>query len=290
MKSDRFDELMRNRARQEKITVRHETDLLFQNAMKRARVEAARQPEPIREKSSRKAWAIVAAECIAAECIAAAVLLLWAPVCDVTRQSAVQRQTSHTVAMKPVTQGVINKSPSVRFDMVYLQNTVTLEGRFENLVDDDTWLVQCEAMLDQPEQMKPLEYVIMLEPGAECVHQMVWENIDTQQAKVSWRYTAYRVTADMLYWLDGEVLSPTDEDYLDQQLLMQDAFETQALILEAGDWSNGMAGPVRMLLPDQYIDEHAELSVVEYCVQNGLLEDGSQLCSGEDTAICTKLQ
>ena len=285
MKPDRFDELMRNRARQEKITVRHETDLLFQNAMKRARLEAVRQPEPVRKKSSRKVWAIVAAECIAA-----AILLLLIPVRDVTRQSAIQRQTGQTAAMKPVTQGVINKGPSVRFDMVYLQNTVTLEGRFENLEDDDTWLVQCEAMLDQPEQMKPLEYVIMLEPGAECVHQMVWENVDTQQAKVNWRYTAYRVTADMLYWLDGEALKPTDEDYQDQQLLMQDAFETQALILEAGDWSNGMAGPVRVLLPDQYIDEHAELSVVEYCVQNGLLEDGSRLCSGEDTAICTKLQ
>ena len=282
MQADRFDELMKERAQKEAPVVKPETELFFQNAMYKARTRFAYQPEI--KKNRRKAWMIVAVECIAA-----VVLLLWLPVRDVTRQSVIQRQNDHTTAMQPVTQGVINKGPSVQFDMVYVQNTVTLEGRFENLEDDDTWLVHCQARLEQAKEKKPVDYVIMLEPGAECTDQVVWENIDAQQAQAGWKYTAYRVTADMLYWLDGEALSPSDEDYQDQQLLMQDAFETKALILEAGDWSNGMAGPVRILLPDQYADEHAELSVVDYCVQNGLLEDGSQLCSGEDTAICTKL-
>ena len=50
--------------------------------------------------------------------------------------------------------------------------------------------------------------------------------------------------------MDGDWLRPGEEGYAAQQALITDAYENGALVLAPGDWENGMAGPMALVLPD----------------------------------------
>ena len=62
------------------------------------------------------------------------------------------------------------------------------------------------------EMLEPPDELIWLEPGASCVDRAAWP-VEGEPEQPVWRYTAYRVTADVLHWMDGDWLRP-GEDWL----------------------------------------------------------------------------
>ena len=121
------------------------------------------------------------------------------------------------------------------------------ETRFFNDTQD-IWLVSWSVdtaadMLESPDEL------IWLEPGASCTDYAAWP-VEGEQETPTWQYTAYRVDADVLHWMDGDWLRPGEEGYAAQQALITDAYENGALVLAPGNWENGMAGPMALVLPD----------------------------------------
>lgn len=131
------------------------------------------------------------------------------------------------------------------------------------------WLVSwsvdnASGMLEPPDEL------IWMEPGASCTDHAAWPAEGTQEMPF-WQYTAYRVTADILHWMDGEWLRPGEEGYAAQQALITDAYENGALVLAPGDWENGMAGPMALVLPDAM----GSISALETYLAAGLIVEES---------------
>ena len=108
-----------------------------------------------------------------------------------------------------------------------------------------------------------------LEPGASCTDRAAWP-AEGEEAP-AWRYTAYRVAAGVLHWMDGDWLRPGEDGYAAQQELITDAYENGALVLAPGDWENGMAGEMALVLPDAM----GNVSALETYLTAGLLVEES---------------
>ena len=89
----------------------------------------------------------------------------------------------------------------------------------------------------------------------------------------------YRVDADVLHWMDGDWLRPGEEGYAAQQALITDAYENGALVLAPGNWENGMAGPMALVLPDAL----GNISSLETYLAAGLIvqESGGERADGK---------
>lgn len=156
------------------------------------------------------------------------------------------------------------------------------EARFFNDTQD-IWLVSW-SVDTASEMLEPPDELIWLEPGASCVDQAAWP-VEGEQEQPVWRYTAYRVTADVLHWMDGDWLRPGEDGYAAQQALITDAYENGALVLAPGNWENGMAGPMALVLPDAL----GNVSALETYLAAGLIvqESGGAGQMGESLAQIT---
>ena len=156
------------------------------------------------------------------------------------------------------------------------------EARFFNDTQD-IWLVSW-SVDTASEMLEPPDELIWLEPGASCVDQAAWP-VEGEPEQPVWRYTAYRVTADVLHWMDGDWLRPGEDGYAAQQALITDAYENGALVLAPGNWENGMAGPMALVLPDAL----GNVSALETYLAAGLIvqESGGAGQMGESLAQIT---
>lgn len=273
MKNREWDDALRRRARDEMWKLTPEAEARFQAAEARGRREAARP------RAERKKRLPAFAYLVAAECALALLLILW-PARDRVRGPLPAARDAES--MQPVTQGKQALAPRVDLYATLLEGQeARVEGRFANETDE-IWLVEWFSQL---EGKQPERRLLWLEPGASCEDAMAWGTARAGQA-LQWSYRGYRVTADVLHWLDGERLAPGDEEYAAQQDLMEAAFEADALILAPGDWPGGQAGEMDLLLPDAYLAEHPGESPLGYYLDKGMVESAFDLCQGEGSVTC----
>ena len=85
--------------------------------------------------------------------------------------------------------------------------------------------------------------------------------------------------------MDGDWLRPGEDGYAAQQALITDAYENGALVLAPGNWENGMAGPMALVLPDAL----GNVSALETYLAGGLIvqESGGAGQMGESLAQIT---
>lgn len=85
--------------------------------------------------------------------------------------------------------------------------------------------------------------------------------------------------------MDGDWLRPGEDGYAAQQALITDAYENDALVLAPGNWENGMAGPMALVLPDAL----GNVSALETYLAAGLIvqESGGAGQMGESLAQIT---
>lgn len=249
-----FDEKIRKSVQAENMRLNPEAEVRFEQAMAKART----QQTPKRRMSQ---WvALVTALCMM---IPLAVFVWQLPSREDVRNGMMVPYEQPTI--QPLSQP---KAPLVYFDAYIMEETLSVEGRFRNDADE-IWLVEWSAEEEGG--------LVWLEPGAECVQRASWEG--RNQAEVAWK--GYRVTSDFLHWMDGAYLTPEDEGYADQQLLIEDAFANGAIVLAPGEWENGEAGPMELVLPAIYKEENPEANAVEVYVQSGDLTDESAVCFGK---------
>ena len=273
MKNREWDDALRRRARDEMWKLTPEAEARFQAAEARGRREAARPRAERKKRLPAIAWLV------AAECALALLLILW-PARDRVRGPLPAARDAES--MQPVTQGQQALAPRVDLYATLLEGQeARVEGRFANETDE-IWLVEWFSQL---EGKQPERRLLWLEPGASCEDAMAWGTARAGQA-LQWSYRGYRVTADVLHWLDGERLAPGDEEYAAQQDLMEAAFEADALILAPGDWPGGQAGEMDLLLPDAYLAEHPGESPLGYYLDKGMVESAFDLCQGEGSVTC----
>lgn len=273
MKNREWDDALRRRARDEMWKLTPEAEARFQDAAARGRREAARPRAERRRRLPAFAWLV------AAECALALLLILW-PARDRVRGPLPAAQDVES--MQPVTQGQQALAPRVDLYATLLEGQeARAEGRFANETDE-IWLVEWFAQL---EGEQPRRRLLWLEPGASCEDATAWGTARAGQT-LQWSYRGYRVTADVLHWLDGDPLTPGDEEYAAQQELLEAAFEAEALILAPGDWPGGQAGEMDLLLPDAYLAEHPGESPLGYYLDKGMVEAAFDLCQGEGSVTC----
>lgn len=245
-----FDRKMRDRAAQEEMQV---------NAAAEARMADRLYSAPEPKKKKEREINILAVPAVLCGVAAALILLLaffLQPQTDSTL--GVLPSETHLPQMVPVTQGKLDEKPVVSSDIVFEGDTVRMTTWLENPVDDDIWLIAWQPLLEGAVQ-QPVSQLIWLEPGAMCSQTYEWNGVEAQSATVRWQYTAYRVTAHTLHWMEDEAL-------------LQDAFDAGALILQPGDWPNGQAGEMNLLLPKGQTQDP-----LSYYIENGML-------SAEDSA------
>ena len=273
MKNREWDDALRRRAQDEVWKLTPEAEVRFQAAEARGRREAARPKVEHKRRVPAFAWLV------AAECALALLLILW-PARDRVRGPLPAVQDAGS--MRPVTQGQQALSPRVEMYATLLEGQeARVEGSFANETDE-SWLVEWFSQL---EGKQPERRLLWLEPGASCEDATAWGTARAGQT-LQWSYRGYRVTADVLHWLDGDPLAPGDEGYEDQQDLMEEALEADALILAPGDWPNGQAGEMRLPLPDAYLAAHPQESALGYYLEKGMVEEAFDLCQGESGVTC----
>lgn len=221
-----FDEKMKQRAQSEQMCMNPEAEARLQSRLERA-------PEPRKRRELEVPMIVFPA--IAG--VAAALILMMAvfmqPTPDCTL--GVLPHEGALPQLVPVTQGEMNEKPIISSDAAFTGDAVQLTTWLDNPLDDDIWLVALEPELEGAQQ-QPGRVLIWLEPGAMCSHSFEWRGVQGGEAAPHSRYAAYRVTAHTLHWFEEEAL-------------LQDAFDAGALIVNAGDWANGEAGEVTLLLP-----------------------------------------
>lgn len=270
MKDRRLDNRLFAKAAKEKMKLTPQAEESFRDAMESAPIRAAKIRKPDRAgalgwKLAALPWAVVGL-----------VMLLLIPHRDVTDLGLMQ-QPMHT-PMNPVTQSKDVSRPQAQFDASLLGSRLHVDAAFRNNTQD-IWLVQWSAQWED----QPFSRLLWLEPGAECRDGAVWQTGE-DDVDVEWTYTGYRVTANMLHWVDGEVLFPHQEGYAQQQSLMQDAMDAGALILAPGEWENGQAGEMTLPMPAGCGVE----DVLSYYIEHGMLQDGSAIFSGQEGAYFDK--
>ena len=159
--------------------------------------------------------------------------------------------------------------PDVKLSAVIRDQELIAEAAFINQTAD-IWILHWEAgLVGEGVQTAAPTPLIWLEAGVAFTDEAAWLLNGTQSSSLDWHCAAYRVTADILQWLDEEHLSPGEEGYERQQELLQAAYEAGALIIAAGNWPAGSAGEIRLILPDNC----EETDVLSYYVTIGALEE-----------------
>lgn len=264
-----FDQAVRQRAAREQMNLKPEAEARFERGLARARAQQAAEPRRKRN------WAWKLSIAVALQCAVVLGLLWFFPSED--RVRGVLPMDAPQLVSSGITSLAQSKpAPQAQVDAVYTREGFQVEGRFESHADD-IWLVEWSAHTSD----RSTGDLLWLEPGASCVQRTVWQGLPPR-VEMSWQYRAYRVTADVLHWVDDGAEAE------DQQQLMEDAFQTGALLLLAGDWENGAAGPMRLLLPDSYRQEHPDVTPLAYYLQQGMLQADDGLCSAQGTAVCVR--
>lgn len=240
-----FDQRMKQRAAQEKMQMEPDAE---------SRMEQKLYAEPLPPRKKEMEVNIMTLYAIIGG-VAAALIVMLAFLCQPKPDSTIGLLPSDlpVAQLIPVTQGKVDEQPVVSSDITFTGNVVQMTTWMENPVDDDIWLIEWEPTLEGAES-QPARQLIWLEPGSIFSETYEW-NTTGDAASVRCPFTAYRVTAHTLHWFEDETL-------------LQDAFVAGALILEAGEWANGQAGEVTLLLPD--LQQQEPLS---YYIEKGMLTE-----------------
>lgn len=246
---NRFDEKMRRRAAQEDWHTSPETDARLRRSLHSA---AAERP--------RRRRLLLAVPIVAA---AATLMLLGIrPAPDARNQQGLL--PSATPAFVPLAQGAADELPTVTADYTFAGDVVQLSVKMSNEKDDDIWLAEYQAQLNG----QTVRMLIWLEPGAQYQREYTWQDVQQDTADVQWSLAEYRVTAHTLHWMETQAYRD-DEDYEVDQTILRDACAAGALILRPGEWENGEAGEMELLLPDEFAGEDA----LTYYATHGMLEE-----------------
>lgn len=227
-------------------------------------LNAAKAPFKARPAGLR--WLAVATACTAAVIIA--VNLLWQPPKD--KRSGYLLTAEIPTAFLPLSEPSSPAAPQVSVTSRFTANAVMLKAAWRNQTKD-IWLVTWQALLSGTEA--PLQAptpLIWLEPGTECEDEALYPSDAPTAAPVRYAYQGYRVSAEVLFWID-ELIPPEGEDYAEQQALFEDAFAANALLIAPQAWANGEAGGMTLVLPQSYAEAHPEQSPLDYYLENGLL-------------------
>lgn len=270
MKHDAFDEALRRRAQRERLEPPAQADDRVARAIREGRARAAAPHSGVKDMTETLNWPderqrtppkprlravrLVPLLTGAAACLAA--VALWAvrtPVDRVLQTTSDAGPAARRTAFETVLplsdgeNGTSGLAPQGEAHAASERGVWRAETRFFNDTQDIwlvSWAVDTAAdMLESPDEL------IWLEPGASCTDYAAWP-VEGEQETPTWQYTAYRVDADVLHWMDGDWLRPGEEGYAAQQALITDAYENGALVLAPGNWENGMAGPMALVLPD----------------------------------------
>lgn len=241
-----FDQQMKEKAAQEEMQINP-----FTEARMEEKLYAAEEPKKKKELEIN----ILAVPAIFGGVALALIVLLalmMQPSADNTL--GLLPQETRLPVMVPVTQGKVDEQPVVSADVTFAGDQVQVTAWLENPVDDDIWLIDWQPALEGADA-QPERELIWLEPGAMFTQTYQW-NVQEDEANIRCQYTAYRVTAHTLHWMEDEAL-------------LQDAFDAGALILQAGEWANGQAGEMHLLLPEGQTQEP-----LSYYIEKGMLTEG----------------
>ena len=263
-----FDHQMRKKAQQETLTASQHAQIRLAQAMRTGHAAATR---PLR--SRRPALAAVTAVLA----VLVIFLSLQPPVDAWRREGNETQQASFVMANgEPAATPVPVTIPQGTASAFQIGRWIQTEASFANHTAD-IWLIDWEASIDHTASFKQPTDLIWLE--TEVVYQDVvsWiipkrEPLKDKTREIRWSYTLYRVAADVLHWIDEEYLQPGQEGYEEQQALIEDAFSVGALILLTGEWPEGKAGEMQLILPDSYLAAYPDADALEYYTRIGALE------------------
>lgn len=260
MNDRRFDERVRAKTQKEVFTPTLEAEGKLAQAMREGTAEWALQPRK-KVVSLRRAAASAAA-------VAAVLMLVFLQPFSDSKLGGERQMTAAQPAFTPIPVTV----PEVFINAMQTGACLDTSAAFSNHTGD-IWIIQWNLGLkrdDHPQRTLPVK-TIWLETGITYTdHEPVWyeEGDWPSPVQVHCRYQAYRVTAKILHWMDGEWLRPGQEGYAEQQSLMEDALAAGAIILYPGDWPEGESGEMTLLLPDSLSQEDP----LAYYAENGMLE------------------
>ena len=229
MKHDAFDEALRRRAQREKSALSTQAEERVARAIRAGQARAASHARAQGERATaacvwpgeerqaphkprRRITRLIPLITGAAACLTAAAL--WAartPVDRVHESASDTGLSTHNAAFETVlpladgTDGASALAPQAEAAALPERGVWRAEARFFNDTQD-IWLVSW-SVDTASEMLEPPDELIWLEPGASCVDQAAWP-VEGEQEQPVWRYTAYRVTADVLHWMDGDWLRP----------------------------------------------------------------------------------
>jgi len=270
MNHQMFDESMKKRAKAECFSASAQAQQHLQQAMRKGAAHMG-------AKRGRMAWRrILAYTAVAA--MAAAVVLMIQPPADQWNRSAITSEHETVPTPVPVT------VPQADFSVSVSNRTLHAQAAFSNHTGD-IWLIHWNAEPQlSVQRLSEATDLIWLETGISFTDEASWKlsgGWQAQPVEAEWDYTAYRVAAKLLHWVEGEWLLPGSEGYEQQQMLIEDAFVNGALILSPGEWPEGTSGEMQLVLPDSFQQEHPEMDALSYYVQTGLLVGEAQ---GQGTA------
>ena len=255
-----FDAQMRRKAQQETLTASADSQRRFQQAMQKGATQ-------MNQRSSHP-WKLRAAAYAASVMMIAAAIWIIQPPSDRFNRSAVTSEHSVWATTVPVT------VPECKVSLSVSNRTLHAEAQLANHTGE-IWLIQWNADPgENAHRMQDPTQLIWLETGITLTDQAGWRlssGWEEQLAQAEWHFKGYRVSAQILHWIEGEWLLPGAEGYAEQQMLIEDAFENGALILAPGDWPEGTSGEMQLVLPDSYQKEHPETDALSYYVQAGLV-------------------
>lgn len=271
LKRQAFDEALRRRAQGERFEVEADVDLALRRTMEHG---AIAKKSTVKAAPRKRQWLVPAMAVVIAG-IALGVVFARPPQ-DLLRGGALPEETSGKLeATVPLAKREQKQEPEVQANLRAIYDWACAEFTLTNDTED-IWLLELAANADGV-ALETADGLFWLEPGASCMARATWipgQKLGVFQEKVlmNWSCAFYRVTADVLHWMDGEWLEPGQEGYEAQQELIEDAYANGALILAPGDWKNGMAGEMALALPGSFYGEHANITELEYYAEQGMLE------------------
>ncbi|NCB05902.1 MAG: hypothetical protein EOM69_10345, partial [Clostridia bacterium] len=191
-------------------------DKAFARAMAKGRKAAAKM-SPKRKAPLARRWTLVAA-CAAA--LTLAVFAAMQPPKDTRRGYVPTAELQGALAPLAADQKPsASPAPFVQMQAKMTGDTLTVTATWHNPTGD-IWLATWEPMPRQDAQTwvqirKPYP-LIWLEPGATCKDAAIWKlpEGESKPASMAYSYEGYRVSADMLFWVE-DLLQPTDEGYME---------------------------------------------------------------------------
>lgn len=184
------------------------------------------------------------------------------------------------------TNAAFDSAPRVHIGVRYAGRKAEFTAEIVNNTQS-TWVLQWRTSVEHHElngwtQAREPEQLLWLEPGSSCTDKAVWLAFESapQTLACGWQYTGYRVDGGMLFWIDG-YRQLGEEGYAEQQMLLEEAFDAESLLISAGEWENGEAGAVELVLPERYQRQHPGETALQYYRGMGALnEDSAKECNG----------